>query len=64
VDAGNTVVRIEHHLDVICQANWIIDLGPEGGSAGGEVFFEGTPADIVREPRAASRAPAGQFLAR
>jgi excinuclease UvrABC ATPase subunit len=43
VDAGNTVLVIEHHLDVIRQADWIIDLGPEGGSAGGEVLFEGPP---------------------
>jgi excinuclease UvrABC ATPase subunit len=46
VDAGNTVVLIEHHLDVIRQADWIIDLGPEGGSAGGEVLFEGRPSEI------------------
>lgn len=43
VDARNTVILIEHHLDVIRQADWIIDLGPEGGSAGGEVLFEGPP---------------------
>lgn len=43
VDAKNTVVLIEHHLDVIRQADWIIDIGPEGGSAGGEVLFEGPP---------------------
>ncbi|HEY0605768.1 MAG TPA: excinuclease ABC subunit UvrA [Herpetosiphonaceae bacterium] len=43
VDAQNTVILIEHHLDVIRQADWIIDLGPEGGSAGGEVLFEGPP---------------------
>jgi excinuclease UvrABC ATPase subunit len=43
VDAGNTVILIEHHLGVIRQADWIIDLGPEGGSAGGEVLFEGPP---------------------
>jgi excinuclease UvrABC ATPase subunit len=60
VDAGNTVVLIEHHLDVIRQADWIIDLGPEGGSAGGEILFEGTPADIIHEPRSIT----GQFLAR
>jgi excinuclease UvrABC ATPase subunit len=42
-DAKNTVIVIEHHLDVIRQADWIIDLGPEGGSAGGEVLFEGPP---------------------
>jgi excinuclease UvrABC ATPase subunit len=46
VDAGNTVILIEHHLDVIRQADWIIDLGPEGGSAGGEVLFEGPPAKL------------------
>jgi excinuclease UvrABC ATPase subunit len=43
VDARNTVILVEHHLDVIRQADWIIDLGPEGGSAGGEVLFEGPP---------------------
>jgi excinuclease UvrABC ATPase subunit len=47
VDAGNTVILIEHHLDVIRQADWIIDLGPEGGSAGGEVLFEGPPHDLA-----------------
>jgi excinuclease UvrABC ATPase subunit len=46
VDAKNTVILIEHHLDVIRQADWIIDLGPEGGSAGGEVLFEGPPHEL------------------
>jgi excinuclease UvrABC ATPase subunit len=46
VDAGNTVILIEHHLDVIRQADWIVDLGPEGGSAGGEVLFEGPPQEL------------------
>lgn len=46
VDAKNTVILIEHHLDVIRQADWIIDLGPEGGSAGGEVLFEGPPSEL------------------
>ncbi len=46
VDARNTVILIEHHLDVIRQADWIIDLGPEGGSAGGEVLFEGPPLEL------------------
>ncbi len=46
VDARNTVILIEHHLDVIRQADWIIDLGPEGGSAGGEVLFEGPPHEL------------------
>jgi excinuclease ABC subunit A len=43
VDAGNTVVVIEHNLDVIAEADWIIDLGPEGGSAGGRIVFQGAP---------------------
>jgi excinuclease ABC A subunit len=47
VDRGNTVVVIEHNLDVIKHADWIIDLGPEGGSKGGEVVFEGRPEDIA-----------------
>jgi excinuclease UvrABC ATPase subunit len=46
VDAGNTVILIEHHLDVIRQSDWIVDLGPEGGSAGGEVLFEGPPQEL------------------
>ncbi len=47
VDAGNTVLVIEHNLDVIKQADWIIDLGPEGGEAGGEVIAAGTPEDVA-----------------
>ncbi|MFC4306766.1 ATP-binding cassette domain-containing protein [Cohnella boryungensis] len=47
VDAGNTVIVIEHNLDVISQADWIIDMGPDGGSRGGQVVFEGTPAQII-----------------
>ncbi|MGL4647763.1 MAG: ATP-binding cassette domain-containing protein, partial [Caldilineaceae bacterium] len=47
VDARNTVVLIEHHLDVIRQADWIIDLGPEGGRDGGRVLFEGPPRDLL-----------------
>jgi excinuclease ABC subunit A len=46
-DAGNTVVVIEHNLDVIKQADWIIDLGPEGGEEGGEVIAVGTPEQIA-----------------
>jgi len=48
VDRGNTVVIIEHNLDVIAAADWIIDLGPEGGQAGGHIVYTGTPADIRR----------------
>jgi len=46
MDAGNTVILIEHHLDVVRQADWIIDLGPEGGNAGGTVLFEGPPQEL------------------
>ncbi len=59
-DDGNTVVVIEHNLDVIKTADWIIDLGPEGGHRGGEIIATGTPEQIVRN--AASHT--GRFLAR
>ncbi len=48
VDEGNTVVVIEHHLDIIKVADWIIDMGPEGGDAGGQVVAEGAPEDIAK----------------
>ena len=48
VDRGNTVIVIEHNLDVICQADWIIDMGPEGGRRGGEVLTVGTPAEVAQ----------------
>ncbi|MFI1002361.1 ATP-binding cassette domain-containing protein [Streptomyces galbus] len=48
VDQGNTVIVIEHNLDVVRNADWIIDLGPEGGSGGGRILFEGTPADFLK----------------
>ena len=57
--AGNTVVVIEHNLDVIKTADWIIDLGPEGGDAGGEVVSAGPPEDIARHPTSHT----GRFLA-
>jgi len=50
-DEGNTIVVIEHNLDVIKTADWIIDLGPEGGSGGGHIVAVGTPEDIARHPR-------------
>ncbi|WP_317195219.1 ATP-binding cassette domain-containing protein [Chryseosolibacter histidini] len=48
VDAGNTVVVIEHNLDVIKNADWVIDMGPEGGNKGGKVVFEGTPRELMK----------------
>jgi excinuclease UvrABC ATPase subunit len=47
VDNNNTVIIIEHNMDIIKHADWIIDMGPEGGKCGGEVMFEGTPEDLV-----------------
>src|SRR6188508_971822 len=58
VDSGNTVLVIEHNLDVIKQADWIVDLGPEGGEAGGEVIATGTPEQIAEVPESFT----GQFL--
>ena len=51
VDSGNTVLVIEHNLDVIKTADWIVDLGPEGGAAGGEIIAAGTPEDVAKDPR-------------
>ncbi len=51
VDCGNTAIVIEHNLDVVRVADWIIDLGPEGGKGGGEIVAEGTPEDIKRSER-------------
>jgi excinuclease ABC subunit A len=58
VDAGNTVLVIEHNLDVIKQADWIVDLGPEGGEAGGEVVATGTPEQVAEVEDSFT----GQFL--
>ncbi|MGO1582755.1 MAG: hypothetical protein ACTHXO_05985, partial [Actinomycetaceae bacterium] len=59
VDKGNSVIVIEHNLDVIKQADWVIDLGPEGGSGGGLVVAEGTPEEVAR----AEGSYTGEFLA-
>ena len=64
VETGNTVVVIEHNLEVIKTADWIIDLGPEGGDAGGEIVAAGTPEDIAREKRSYTGAFLKPVLAR
>lgn len=58
VDGGNTVIVIEHNLDVIKVADHVIDLGPEGGQAGGEIVVQGTPEDVA----ACERSYTGRFL--
>jgi len=58
-DHGNTIVIIEHNLDVIKTADWIIDLGPEGGSGGGQIIATGTPEAVARKKQSYT----GQFLA-
>ena len=60
VDKGNTVIVIEHNLDVIASADWIIDLGPEGGDKGGEIVAVGTPEDVAK----CERSYTGRFLKR
>ncbi|WP_373475316.1 excinuclease ABC subunit UvrA [Sphingorhabdus sp.] len=59
VEQGNSVVVIEHNLDVIKTADWVIDLGPEGGVKGGEIVAEGTPEDVAKEPKSYT----GHYLA-
>jgi excinuclease ABC subunit A len=58
VDQGNTVVVIEHNLDVIRCADYLIDLGPEGGAAGGRVVATGSPEEVAGNPKSAT----GKFL--
>jgi excinuclease UvrABC ATPase subunit len=56
VDTGNTVIVIEHNLDIIKNADWIIDLGPEGGNKGGKVMFAGTPQQLLNAPHSLTSA--------
>ena len=58
VRAGNTVIVIEHNLDVIKNANWIVDLGPDGGDAGGEIIASGTPDQLAENENSHT----GRFL--
>ena len=60
VNFGNTVIIIEHNLDVIKNTDWVIDLGPEGGNEGGKIVAEGTPKDIAKVKSSYT----GQYLAR
>jgi len=64
VDAGNSVLLIEHNLDVIAEADWIIDMGPEGGDAGGNIVLQGTPEDFAAQPATSHTAKVmAEFLA-
>ncbi|TNF53537.1 excinuclease ABC subunit UvrA, partial [bacterium] len=58
IDAGNTVLMVEHNLDVIKCADWIIDLGPEGGEGGGYIVAQGTPEEVTKKKKSYT----GQFL--
>jgi excinuclease ABC subunit A len=58
-DQGNTVIVIEHNIDVIASADWVVDLGPEGGEAGGRLVVEGTPEQVA----ACKASHTGRFLA-
>lgn len=49
VDRGNTVIVIEHNLNVMKRADWLIDVGPDGGTAGGQIVFTGTPREMVKQ---------------
>jgi excinuclease ABC subunit A len=63
VDAGNTVVVIEHNLDIIAEADWILDLGPEGGDAGGHIVAQGSPETVAKNSARSHTAPIlAQFL--
>ena len=63
VNAGNTVVVIEHNLDVMAEADWIVDLGPEGGTGGGQIVAQGTPEAVLRKPgKSLTASILGEFM--
>jgi excinuclease ABC subunit A len=63
-DQGNTIIVIEHNLDVVACADWVIDLGPEGGEGGGEIVVAGTPEDILSCERSHTTRYLREVLAR
>jgi excinuclease UvrABC ATPase subunit len=58
VDAGNTVIVIEHNTSMIKNADWVVDMGPEGGTKGGKVVFEGTPKQLLT----ANHSPTSEYI--
>jgi excinuclease ABC subunit A len=62
VDAGNSVVIIEHNLDMIAEADWIIDLGPEGGEAGGRIVAQGDPRTVAKNAAGRGGSHTARFL--
>ena len=62
-EAGNTIVVIEHNLDVIKTADWVIDIGPEGGAGGGQVVAQGTPEDVAQVEASFTGRYLGRLLA-